>query len=399
MVVRFLTTLVVLLSHDPTCCHSLVVDDPQHYEESSSFLMEEHQLLHGVEDNNLAKTTTTTTREHITSPQNQENKQAQQSHRRRLGRRRDHEKDLEEEKQGVPYEVTVEEITSTTPDENQESENRHLASSSLERIVFYVMGDGPYDSRERDLLPIQLQILDKRAEFMVHVGDIQGRRDSCSSWYLRKPAEIMREFLTIPTFVIPGDNDWIECDDHEEQWDNWKETFLFFDQYWKNTHLTQDNVVEYQNGRAENFAFVHRKTLFMSVHVLTADMSSSLRDLWQEKDEDNADWISTQFNRHGSQVKTVVIFAHAYAEPNRYPNTYSRLQSVANEFKEKPILYIQGDTHKFIVDHKFPEADNILRLVVDRQGTWDPTEISIYPEDAVPFKFKRRIDRRYANSE
>ena len=182
---------------------------------------------------------------------------------------------------------------------------------------------------------------------MVHVGDIQERRSTCSAWRLESAAQTMQTHLAIPTFVIPGDNDWIECSNFNSQWDTWKETFLFFHQQWSKSNNNNHNFAEvvHQNGRDENFAFVVRdETLFVGVHVLRADIPSNARQLWADKDVDNANWISTQFDTYGSQVSTAVIFAHAYPEPNRYPNVYSALQKVAQNFDNKPILYIQGGT-------------------------------------------------------
>lgn len=42
-------------------------------------------------------------------------------------------------------------------------------------IRFYAMGDSPYSQTEKDNLPLQLAKLDKNADFIVHLGDMQDR--------------------------------------------------------------------------------------------------------------------------------------------------------------------------------------------------------------------------------
>jgi hypothetical protein len=84
----------------------------------------------------------------------------------------------------------------------------------------------------------------------------------------------------------------------------------------------------------------------------------------------------------------VVILGHAYAHPRRCKEFYDELLLQAKAH-DKPILYLHGDTHNFVVDRRFP-SPNILRVVIDTTRDSDPMQVTVNPYSAVPFKLKRR---------
>lgn len=252
-----------------------------------------------------------------------------------------------------------------------------------ETVSFYVMGDGPYGSKGRDMFPSQLKRLEHRPEFMIHLGDVHERQKDCNLAHYDTAADMMLENIPVPTFVLPGDTDWYECNDKVASWNKWSERFLNFHE---NFPQSSSFDVRHQEERLENFSFVHKRVLFLGLHILYATIDD--RDEWNKLVHDDTVWMKEQFESFGKDVGAVVILCHAYAHPRRHGEFYNELLLQA-ETLDKPILYLHGDTHNFVVDRRFPSS-NILRVVIDTTRESDPMEVTVNPDSAVPFKLKRR---------
>lgn len=256
-------------------------------------------------------------------------------------------------------------------------------SRSQNTVSFYVMGDGPYGSKGRERFPDQLQRLTSRPEFVIHVGDVHERQKECNLALYDRAADDFLQHVHVPTFVLPGDADWYECNDKAESWNKWSSRFIMFHKNW--SHSLD---VRHQVERPENFAFTHKGVLFVGFHVLDATVDDW--DPWNEQVHDDTVWLNQQLDTHayGDDVGAVVLLCHAYAHPRRYKEFYEALMRHAKAL-DNPILYIHGDTHNFLVDRRFP-ASNILRVVLDTTRESDPTEVTVNAFGAVPFKLNRR---------
>lgn len=253
--------------------------------------------------------------------------------------------------------------------------------SAKEFVSFYVMGDGPYGTRGRDIFSSQLQRLERRPEFMIHLGDTHERQKDCNLDHYDEAANMMLDNVNVPTFVLPGETDWYECNDKTAAWNKWSERFLKFHENWQHSL-----DVKHQEERLENFSFVHKGVLFVGLHVLDATV-----DDWEEWDKqvrDDAVWLKEQCEAHGQDVGAVVLLCHAHAHSRRYKEFHDELLIQANAL-DKPMLYLHGDTHNFLVDHRFP-SPNIQRVAIDTTRDSDPMEVIVNPYSAVPFKLKRR---------
>lgn len=252
-----------------------------------------------------------------------------------------------------------------------------------ETLSFYVMGDGPYGTKGRATFAAQLQRLENRPEFVVHVGDVHERQKDCDLDHYDTAANAMLQHINVPAFVLPGDADWYECNNKTTTWNKWSSRFMKFHENWP--HALN---VRHQDVREENFAFAHKGVLFVGLHVLYATVDEW--DSWNKLVYDDTVWLQQQLDTyaHSDEIGSVVLFCHAYAHPRRYKEFYEELLRQA-ETLGKPILYLHGDTHNFLVDRRFP-SPNILRVVLDTTRESDPTEVIVDAFGAVPFKFKRR---------
>ena len=83
--------------------------------------------------------------------------------------------------------------------------------AQAETLRFAVIGDTPYDDRERRELPGMLTaIADQGMRFMVHVGDIKNGRDRCDD-ALYADRHALFNASRIPFVYVPGDNEWTDC--------------------------------------------------------------------------------------------------------------------------------------------------------------------------------------------
>jgi hypothetical protein len=100
-------------------------------------------------------------------------------------------------------------------------------STTIEMVKFVAMGDIPYKLSDRYCLNKQLRELDQQEmgfKFIVHVGDIKSGKDKCNEDRYKDIQEIIAHpynaigYDTRDWFMIPGDNEWSDCDDRVQAW-------------------------------------------------------------------------------------------------------------------------------------------------------------------------------------
>ncbi len=249
------------------------------------------------------------------------------------------------------------------------------------RVVFSAMGDVPYTPAEDELLPRQIAELPARSEFAVHVGDIKkGASVPCTEEVYQKVAGMLAK-STPRLFIIPGDNEWNDCTDPDEGWQNWVKHFQRFDERWSPSF-----PVFRQLEREENFSFVRGGVLFIAINVVGGRVHDA--DEWKHRHAQNLEWVRRNLRRFGKEVASVVVFGHANPNPKRHGDFFEPFVEEALRF-EKPILYLHGDGHRWIHDRPFA-AKNLLRVQVDAGGIAPPVMVTITDDPVDPFVFDRR---------
>ena len=278
--------------------------------------------------------------------------------------------------------TTSNEITTDTSSTTMSS-RQLLHSDRNGTIVFYALSDGPFGNREREQFGSVLKSLESRADFIVHLGDSHERTRDCEESRYAVVADTFKASATAPTFVLPGDNDWYDCTDQEYAWKNWTKHFLGFQNNWPNHGFN----VSPQHERPENFAFVHKSTLFVGLHIISASVTDW--ESWDRKVNDDSIWLRRVFDwhRNNPNVSAMVLMSHAHPHHRRYKGFIDTLEEVTVGV-QKPIMYLQGDLQEFLVDRPFQNT-NILRVVLDKGSNAAPTEITIAPSSPNPFQIKR----------
>ena len=252
-------------------------------------------------------------------------------------------------------------------------------------VRFYAMGDTPYNGRERRNLPRQIANMGQerpKASFVVHVGDMQEGRQQCVENRYAKVATSLAK-SPYPLFIIPGDNDYYDCNNWKTGWGFWKKHFLGFHRQWK-----VPSPVRQQANQPENFAFTYRRVLFIGIHTTDTDRR---KNDWNKRNNRNQSWTVNQMRNHGHRVDAVVIFSHAYTRKSKQRKYWIALSDEAERLG-LPVLFLQGDTHQWKQWRPF-RAKNILVTVVDRGGMADPVLVTVDPTQSNQndvFSFQRR---------
>ncbi len=242
-------------------------------------------------------------------------------------------------------------------------------------VTFSVMGDVPYGSSE---VPEFQQQIDQHdlyspSELIVHVGDIKSGSESCAEDRYRTVRDIMRSSI-VPGYIVPGDNETTDCSNPSQGWQYWTQYLLGLDSYWSCSPSTSR-----QSGRQENFVFVHEGILFLGINLVGGTNSSAIM-------EDDAAWVSQHLQEQVSQVRGAVIFAQAGPGGSR-DAFFGPFDSAAQLFA-KPILYIHGDGHSWILDKPFA-ADNVTRVQVEQGGNELPVQVTATLDASNMFQFVR----------
>ncbi len=242
-------------------------------------------------------------------------------------------------------------------------------------VTFSVTGDVPYGSSE--VAPFQQQIdehdLYSPSEFFIHVGDIKSGSESCAEDRYRTVRDILKSSL-VPAYIVPGDNETTDCSSPSQGWQYWVQYLLGLESNWTCSPSTSR-----QSGRQENFSFVYKGVLFLGINLVGGSNDSGIM-------QDDAAWVSQHLQQQASQVRGAVVFAQAGPGGNR-STFFSPFDAAAQSFA-KPILYIHGDGHSWMLDKPF-SATNVTRVQVEQGGQELPVQVTATLDASNMFQFVR----------
>ena len=240
-------------------------------------------------------------------------------------------------------------------------------------LTFSAIGDAPYDEAE---VPVFLQQLaDHRrysnALFMVHVGDIKSGAEPCLEEKYRLTAEWLQA-MDIPVYIVPGDNEWVDCTDPDQGWSYWNAHLLHLEQQFCGTP-----PMEYQSSRPENFAFVQDFVLFVGVNVVAGSPDDAMVE--------SADWVEAQLAAKRGRVRAAVVFSQAGPSSSR-DLFFDRFTAAVAAFGV-PVLLVHGDGHSWEYDAPFL-VPNLTRVQLERT-TSPPVHLTVTTDMTRPFVYER----------
>ena len=246
-------------------------------------------------------------------------------------------------------------------------------------VTFSVIADVPYVESELAVLAQHVTNHNRYSpsDFFVHLGDIVGSSGPCVESAYQDVANVLLD-LAVPAFIIPGDNEWNDCDDPDEAWDFWETYFSEFEGNFCGAPPVQAQLV-----RPENFAFVDRGVLFIGINLVGG---STPPGGWTSLLQQDADWVSSQLATQQGSVRAAVIFSQAGPGQSKHATFFDQFVPAATSFA-KPILFLHGDGHSWRMDRPFT-AQNVLRVQVER-GTTPPVQVTVGLEPVDPFTLNR----------
>jgi hypothetical protein len=213
---------------------------------------------------------------------------------------------------------------------------------------------------------------------MLHVGDIKSGATPCDEEVYDRVSGFLKK-LKVPTFIVPGDNEWNDCSDPAAAWEFWIQYFAEFDKNWS----YQPEVLR-QDGAPENFAWITKDVLMIGINVVGGRVHDQIE--WDLMIKKANDWLVQQLKRKNS-VKAAVVFAQANPK-DKHDNFMNSFLHEVKEF-EKPVLFIHGDGHRWIYDRSW-KLPNLTRVQVDQGRIALPLEITVDVESDSTFGFKRK---------
>jgi len=278
--------------------------------------------------------------------------------------------------------------------------------ASAEPVRFSAMGCGPY--KEPDEVAMRHHIaqensIKEKSAFLIHLGDINSGAIAKAGKLGEDRYASIAKWLTdgnkVPTYIVPGDNEWNDRPDPDVGWKFWTKHLLRLEDKFETPWETGR-----QKERPENFAFVHEGVLFIGLNVVGGRVHDPLE--WAQRFKQNNDWVEAQYTRHKDEVRAAVVFAQAnvvgQGKPKTAVNTLfkpftTRFAKISAEFG-KPVLFQHADGHKWIKDHPWKSAPNVMRVQVDLiQAKFPPVQVTVLDEpgnDGKLFKFDRRLDAK-----
>jgi hypothetical protein len=243
-----------------------------------------------------------------------------------------------------------------------------------EEIIFSCTGDVPYGKSEASVFEKQIVKHNKYSPsaFFVHVGDILV--GGCDESKYAQVASMMKD-LSVPAYIVPGDNETLDCNKPAEGLNAFMKYFTNFEQNFCRTPYTAR-----QKARPENWAFTKNGVLFIGVNLVYGGSIPRQRA---------AEWVQQQFEAKAAEVRAAAIFSHF--EPN-YSSQFSTPFRRAAEAFGKPILFLHGHGHSWSEKYPFPEK-NILRVQVNNGADEDPVQVTVTMNTERPstaFIFKRK---------
>jgi hypothetical protein len=300
-----------------------------------------------------------------------------------------------------------------------------INDGSREVYTIAAIGDMPYGAAKFAQLPSLLALInsDPKVDIVAHVGDIKaGKNSECTDKYF-SDVKALYDALKDPFIYTPGDNEWTDC--HSSKGNGFYTPTerlhaireLFFPVPGQSLGGRQKQLLTQADDPAnsdyvENVIWMEAQVVFSML-----DITGSNNDLaawgavppdavnWPTQAQEfaarakaNAAWLDKTFaTAKANGAAGVAIFFQADmwdpAEPTLtgFDALVTQIGSLAAAFG-KPVLLVEGDSHKFTVDNPYsaasplhglhpgtPVADNVIRLVVEGSdaGRTEYTRITI----------------------
>jgi hypothetical protein len=233
-----------------------------------------------------------------------------------------------------------------------------------------LVADTPYNEEQRQTLLNQVGNMPDDCEFVFHLGDLRtsaGFNPCTQETYTN--ASFIMALSSKPVFMLLGDNEWNDCPNHQEALDFWHEEFDgFLDDKWS-TARARFNVAS-QPERIENVYFIHNKALFIGLNIVGGRVHNQTE--WEERLNNNFIWTRNLIQTHvmdAPDANVVVMMAHATPQVEHSFFFNPMWDYIEDELSNTvPILYLNGDSHRWNHEPDFLSQKSWLRITVEGEA-------------------------------
>jgi len=290
-----------------------------------------------------------------------------------------------------------------------------FAAHAGERFEFVAIGDMPYGHKDKSYPPYEHligQINALHPAFTVHVGDFKSGASPCTDAEFEAQLGFFNRFDPALVYT-PGDNEWTDCHrllaggfDPQERLARLRQ--MFFAE--PRSLGRRPFPLERQSpAYPENLRFERAGILFVTLHIVGSNNNFETRDLkaveeFKARDAANIAWIRAAFERAQAMKARAVVFA-LQADPfetrmpwSDFPPHSGFTASIGETLLPlaqawaKPVLFIHGDSHRFVVDRPFKSAkgepvQNLVRLEVFGAPDVHAVRVKVDTDDPGLFSF------------
>jgi hypothetical protein len=278
---------------------------------------------------------------------------------------------------------------------------------------FAALGDAPYYGHEELQYRVVLKDLGQHElASVIHVGDLFWR--PCSDGMYERSRQWL-DALPHPVIYTPGDNEWFDCWEPRvggyaplERLARLRQ--IFFDHPGRS--LGRESIaLTSQTVLPENARWRHDAIVFATLHLIGS--ANGTRPFPGRTAADDAEgrqrtgasmtWLRETFAEATATRATAMVLAF-HANPfhtaaadgvrREYEPFVKTLVEEAGRFG-RPVLFVHGDTHEFIVDRPLPGVPNATRMQVPGSPAVGWVRVTVEPGPTVAFSFERRVVPRW----
>lgn len=228
-------------------------------------------------------------------------------------------------------------------DKNKPEDLTPIDTSAHDEVVFYVTANIPFTAEEEEQLKQNFEtITQSEAHFAIHLGNIHNSDTTgCDSTTYTRVADLIEDASPLPVFIIPGEEDWNDCDDPDDAWDAWISTFELYNQRWDLSSIVDGETVTVfrEKYQLENWAFVVKGVLFLGIHVVNGIVPDATE--FRQRNKLNMQWVKGMSRQHEAAIRAVVICGNAQPGHSTNAGFFASMDLFWRNFT-KPSLYVHS---------------------------------------------------------
>jgi hypothetical protein len=275
------------------------------------------------------------------------------------------------------------------------------AFAQNKKFEFIAFGDMPYRipndyPRFENLIK---QINSEKPAFSVHVGDFKSGSTPCSDEYFKRIYDYFGTF-TNPLVYTPGDNEWTDCNRKAageynplERLALLRKMFFSSNESFGHKKLALNSQAENPqfSSYVENVSWEYGGVQFATIHLVGTNNNfkeSGDNTEFIEREKANLAWLEELYAK-AADKKGLVMFTQADmfymgTGSSGFENIRLKLAELSKKYA-KPVLLVNGDSHRFIVDKPLLNEDkrstilNFTRLQVFGDADMASVKIIVDP--------------------